>query len=142
MVNPAGSSGSRYAPVNEQARAGLVKYLTDGASFVVNKRRESAYKQMYESCGGPYRIVAEGQRVEGGVVVSNTTASRTATARESGATATVQASPSGATVRESGRTTDVTADGKSQTVSASSETHYWYINYKCATKSDTATTVR
>jgi hypothetical protein len=132
MVNPAGSSGSRYAPVNEQARAGLVKYLTDGASFVVNKRRESAYKQMYESCGGPYRIVAEGQRVEGGVVVSNTTASRT----------TVQASPSGATVRESGRTTDVTADGKSQTVSASSETHYWYINYKCATKSDTATTVR
>lgn len=140
MINPAGSSGSSYAPLNDRDRPGLVKYLTDGAGFIVSQRRESAYKQMFESCGGPYRIIAEGQRVEGGVVVSSTTAAGSATARTSGATASVEASGTGATVRESGRTTDVAATATSQTTTASSEFHYWYISYKCAAKSDTART--
>lgn len=65
MVRPASSGGGKYAPVNEASRGGVVKYLSDGASFVVKKRRESAYKQMFTSCGGPYRIVREADRPEG-----------------------------------------------------------------------------
>lgn len=116
MVNPAGATGSRYAPTNDSQRPGLIKYLVDGASFVVKKRRENAYKQMFQSCRGPYRIVAEGQRVEGGVVLSNTVASGSATARTSG------------------QKTEVTAEGKSSTITSASEAHYWYIQYECAAK--------
>src|SRR5687767_7063461 len=83
MVSPAGATGSVYAPTNDSQRPGLIKYLTDGASAVVKKRRENAYKQMFNSCGGPYRIISEGQRVEGGVVISNTDASASTTARTS-----------------------------------------------------------
>ena len=80
MVRPASNGDSPYAPINERARGGVIKYLSDGASFVVRRRRDSAYKQMYESCGGVYRIIAEGQKVEGGVVQSSSTTDVTATA--------------------------------------------------------------
>jgi hypothetical protein len=55
---------SPYAPTNED-HGGTVKYLSDGASFVVEGRRKDAYKQMYESCRGPYRIVEEHGASEG-----------------------------------------------------------------------------
>lgn len=113
MVSPARSSGSSYAPTNEASRHGLVKYLSDGAGFVVKKRRDNAYKQMSENCGGPYRIVAEGQRVEGGVVVSTTTASGEAT------------------VTDRGKTTDIKADAQTSTETISAAFHYWYIQYEC-----------
>jgi hypothetical protein len=113
MVSPARSSSSSYAPTNEASRHGLVKYFSDGAGFVVKKRRENAYKQMFENCGGPYRIVAEGQRVEGGVVVSTTTASGQAT------------------VADRGKTTDIKAEAQASTETMSAELHYWYIQYEC-----------
>jgi hypothetical protein len=62
MVNSPGASSlpSAYAPVNEQSRPGLIKYLNQGAASVIAKRREDAYRQMYEACGGRYNIDAEG----------------------------------------------------------------------------------
>jgi hypothetical protein len=69
MVKSAGPSGSAYAPVNEKDSHGIVSYLNDGAETVRKKRREDAYRKMYESCAGPYRIVTEGEKVEGGSVV-------------------------------------------------------------------------
>ena len=70
MVNRPGSpNGSKYAPVNEASRGGVIKYSTAGASFVVEKRRQDAYKQMSEACASKYRIDAEGPRTEGGVVI-------------------------------------------------------------------------
>ena len=113
MVKSAGGGNSPYAPANEKSLGGVIKYLSDGASFVVNRRRDDAYKQMYKSCNGPYHIVAEGQRVEGSVVVSSATATGTATA-----------STSGGVTQASGKST---AEG----TSTSSDFHYWYIQYAC-----------
>lgn len=114
MVKPAGSAPVPNAPVNEASLPGLVRYSTDGAGFIIKKRRASAYKKMSESCGGPYRITAEGQQVEGGVVVSATDASASASARRTGSTV-------------SG-----TATGSSSTTSVQASTHSWYIQYECA----------
>ncbi len=57
-VNMETRSDSPYAPTNE-GNGGRISYLATGIPPVVNARREEAYKQMYERCGGPYRIVAE-----------------------------------------------------------------------------------
>jgi hypothetical protein len=71
LVSPPGAeSSSPYTPVNEKSRGGVVKYLDDGADFVRDKRRNDAYKQMYTACNGKYRIDAEGQKAEGGVVIA------------------------------------------------------------------------
>lgn len=70
MVNRPGSSGSAYGPTNEANRPGVIKYLNQGASGVVNARREDAYKQMHSSCGGRYKIVGEGPQA-GGTTISN-----------------------------------------------------------------------
>lgn len=69
LVHPVGGSASSYAPSNESQRPGMVKYLNQGADFVIKARREDAYKKMYESCGGRYKIVSEGPRAEGGAMV-------------------------------------------------------------------------
>lgn len=68
------NSGSVYAPVNESSRSGIVKYLNDGADFVRKQRREDAYKQMHDACGGRYKIDAEGSSTEGGSVINSGTA--------------------------------------------------------------------
>jgi len=68
VVKP-GNTKSKYAPQNEGNRTGIVKYLNQGASFVRESRREDAYKQMHENCGGKYNIVNEGIRSEGGTIV-------------------------------------------------------------------------
>lgn len=70
MVSPP-NSGSAYAPVNEGARSGVIKYLNDGADFVRKQRREDAYKQMHQACNGHYRIDAEGANPEGGGVINS-----------------------------------------------------------------------
>lgn len=114
MVKPAGSAPVANAPVNEASLPGLVRYSTDGASFVIKKRRASAYKKMSESCGGAYKITAEGQQVEGGVVVSTTDAAATASARRTGSTVSGSAT------------------GSSSTTSVQASTHAWYIQYECA----------
>lgn len=59
---------SEYAPVNERS-GGQVKYLASGLESLVRARREDAYHQMYERCGGKYRIVAEWEG-SGGTVSS------------------------------------------------------------------------
>lgn len=68
VVAPPGASmaDSVYAPTNQKSRPGVVKYLNQGATPVVNKRRESAYRQMHEACGGSYSILDEGPQSEGG----------------------------------------------------------------------------
>jgi len=38
----------------------MVKYLNQGASFVIKARRDDAYKKMYKLCNGRYKIVSEG----------------------------------------------------------------------------------
>lgn len=69
IVNPIGGiSGSAYAPSNESQRPGMIKYLNQGADFVIKARREDAYKKMYESCSGRYKIVSESPQAEGGTV--------------------------------------------------------------------------
>ena len=71
MVSSPGqnTSASKFAPANENSRPGLIKYLNQGAASVISQRREDAYQQMYESCGGKYKIDSEGPRNEGGMAV-------------------------------------------------------------------------
>ena len=45
----------QYQPI----RAGVVKYLAEGADFVIEKRRASAGKVMQEFCDGPYTILTD-----------------------------------------------------------------------------------
>jgi len=69
VVNPGKATRSMYAPVNESSRRGIIKYLNQGAPSVIAQRREDAYRKMHQACGGRYRIIAEGPKVEGGAVV-------------------------------------------------------------------------
>jgi hypothetical protein len=69
MVSGPGDESSEYAPINESTRTGTIKYLNQGASFVVKARRKDAYQQMYMSCKGKYSIVSEGPKSEGGTAV-------------------------------------------------------------------------
>jgi hypothetical protein len=64
MVEERGTS--EYAPSNEKA-GGRVVYQLNGAGFVVRARREDAYQQMHERCGGDYRITSEQDVAAGGV---------------------------------------------------------------------------
>ena len=128
MVKSAGVSTSPYAPLNEQ-RTGVVRYLNAGAEFVVKRRREDAYKRMFESCAGAYRITAEGDVPDGRVVTSTASGSSTT---DAAATATT----SGRTTTATGQSTAKTsADGTTLELGV----HYWYIQYACA-GADTATT--
>lgn len=50
---------SKFAPKDYQP-AGQVKYLNEGAKFIVESRREDAFKKMHEMCKGAYEIIHEG----------------------------------------------------------------------------------
>jgi hypothetical protein len=65
MVQTRGIEKSQYAPVNE-GKGGTIRYLAQGARSVLDQRRQSAYKQMHDKCGGAYRIVGEQIRSEAG----------------------------------------------------------------------------
>lgn len=69
VVLPGSSSNSKYAPLNEKNRNGIIRYLNQGASFARKTRREDAYKQMHKNCNGKYVILNEGVKSEGGVIV-------------------------------------------------------------------------
>jgi hypothetical protein len=58
---------SQYAPENYKP-TGMVKYLNQGADFVIKSRREDAFKQMFDSCNGKYIVKSEGPREEGGII--------------------------------------------------------------------------
>jgi len=51
------SRPSQYGPVNQSR--GTVEYLNAGASGIIASRRNSAYRQMFEACGGKYKIINE-----------------------------------------------------------------------------------
>lgn len=61
---------SKYAPKDYKGK-GQVKYLNNGASFIVNSRRENAFKQMHEACGGEYHILNESNQATGGMIHNN-----------------------------------------------------------------------
>lgn len=65
VVMPGTGTDSEYAPQNESTRSGLIKYLADGASSVIEDRRKDAYRQMYEACDGKYIITREQIMPEG-----------------------------------------------------------------------------
>ena len=52
-------TNSKYAPESERQSDGIgvVKIMTSGADFVVEERKEDAYKTMYETCNGKYEIL-------------------------------------------------------------------------------------
>ena len=62
VSNPGSVAPAKYAPVNEASRGGTIKYRNQGFGSIRRKRREDAYKQMSQSCGGAYQIDAEGPR--------------------------------------------------------------------------------
>jgi hypothetical protein len=53
-----------YAP-SGYIQKGMVKYLNQGASSVVNSRREDAFEKMSKECGGDYKITHEGPSNDG-----------------------------------------------------------------------------
>lgn len=49
---------SEYAPEGYKD-VGTVRYSTSGLGFIVQQKRESAFRKMYEVCNGKYKIVNE-----------------------------------------------------------------------------------
>lgn len=60
---------SEYAPKGYNAK-GTIKYLNQGADFVIAQRKEDAFKQMSKNCNANYKINYEGPRQEGGMITS------------------------------------------------------------------------
>lgn len=59
VVRPGRPGTSKFAPVNEAQRPGIIKYRNDGIESVRLRRREDAYRQMSEACSGRYKILDE-----------------------------------------------------------------------------------
>jgi len=57
-----------YAPVNDNERAGVVKYSLEGSGSSVEDRREEAYEKMHDTCEGDYRITSQEVRKDGKLV--------------------------------------------------------------------------
>lgn len=68
---PGSKETSKYAPVNAQEQYGIVSYRNQGISAVREARRENAYKEMYNTCNGKYKIINESNQNDGAVFVSN-----------------------------------------------------------------------
>lgn len=50
------SPGGKYGPTDGNT-IGRIKYLAEGASSVIDSRRDDAFKKMYTACNGHYRIL-------------------------------------------------------------------------------------
>jgi hypothetical protein len=48
---------------------GVVKYYNQGNDSIIALRKEDAFKRMSENCNGKYKVLEEGVRNEGGVIV-------------------------------------------------------------------------
>lgn len=90
-----------------------MKYLSDGASFVVNKRLEDAYNKMEEFCGGGYTIIAESDSSEFAGTITNFSGNGNATTNVYGNTAYTSGS----------------AYGQSQSYAVHS--NFTYISFRC-----------
>ncbi|MCJ8293107.1 MAG: hypothetical protein MJK15_01755 [Colwellia sp.] len=76
---PGQATASKYAPVQASAaqQLGRVTYMTSGADFVVEARREDAYKKMYKACNERYVIVKEGTSSSAGQIYQTTSSGLT-----------------------------------------------------------------
>jgi hypothetical protein len=67
VINPDQKSGLNrpegYRPF------GIVKYLNQGADFIINSRREDSFKKMAESCNNKYKILSEGEKPDTSLIV-------------------------------------------------------------------------
>jgi len=122
MVNAPGHAGA-YAPVNDADRVGVIKFRDD--DMLRDKRRQDAYKQMYQACDGKYAIVDEGESIDGKVIshVSNT---RT----------TTDSSAQSATIYRRRETASTARSAAETNTSKSSTTvvrdqHYWVMQFRC-----------
>lgn len=79
VQSPGNQNQSKYAAVNEAERSGTVRYLNDGAGFIVKARKNKAQKKMWEACSGKYEIIQEGERQSGAVATSLTATTAIAT---------------------------------------------------------------
>lgn len=52
------SPNEKYGPTDGE-KTGRIRYLAEGASSVINARRNNALKQMYEACNGHYKILED-----------------------------------------------------------------------------------
>jgi len=52
------SMKSAYAPAGYET-SGIVKYYNQGATFIIEKRRNDAFSKMHTSCSGKYKILKE-----------------------------------------------------------------------------------
>lgn len=67
LQRPGDKVSSAYGPVNQEDTAdfGVVRYLNEGVSAVIESRRNDAYKQMYNQCGGKYELLDEASTARG-----------------------------------------------------------------------------
>ena len=61
----------KYAPKGYKG-IGVIKYLNQGMDFIIQTRREDAFESMYNSCGGEYVILSEGNKPDYRHVAGNT----------------------------------------------------------------------
>lgn len=122
MVNAPGHAGA-YAPVNDADRTGVIKFRDD--DLLRDKRRQDAYKQMYQSCGGKYAIVDEGESIDGKEI------SHYSNAR----TTTDSSAQSRTTYRRRETTTNANSTAETNTANASTtlvrNQHYWVMHFRC-----------
>ena len=105
MVNAPGKGGV-YAPVNDADRVGVIKFRDD--DLLREKRRQDAYKQMYQACGGKYAIVDEGESIDGKEISHY---SNTKTTTDANSSAETNTSNSSTTVVRN--------------------QHYWVMQFRC-----------
>ena len=122
MVNAPGKGGV-YAPVNDADRVGVIKFRDD--DLLREKRRQDAYKQMYQACGGKYAIVDEGESIDGKEISHY---SNTKTTTDSIAQAKT-------TYRRRSTTTDANSSAETNTSNSSTTVvrnqHYWVMQFRC-----------
>ena len=58
VVKPGGSNSAK----SEESRTGIIRYLNQGAPFLIKRRRNEVYQRMAENCNGKYIIVNESIR--------------------------------------------------------------------------------
>jgi hypothetical protein len=49
---------SQYGPT-DAVPGGMVRYSNEGSDSDINRRREDAYKKMFDACDGKYKITSE-----------------------------------------------------------------------------------
>ncbi|WP_454781687.1 hypothetical protein [Legionella sp. WA2022007384] len=52
------SPTSKYGPTDGD-KTGRIRYLAEGASTVIEARRNDAFKKMYNACNGHYKILGD-----------------------------------------------------------------------------------